>query len=91
MTNFNGNKKDHKLMGQHYRHVSLYAYRASFLMDYMEWGPCPVESMESLEQLRILWNGGRIHMRVAPKKLPPSVDTDSDLKVVREMAAVTKK
>lgn len=76
-------KEKAKLSGHHYRHVGLYAYRVSFLEDYMNWAACPLETLESLEQLRVLWNGGRIHMRIWKKKLPPGVDTSEDLEKVR--------
>ena len=69
--------------GNYYRHVGLYGYRVGFLKDYMEWGVCSLESVEMLEQLRILWNGGRIYMRVLNKKIPLGVNTELDLERVR--------
>lgn len=74
-----------KLSGNHYRHLGLYAFRVGFLKDYMEWSPSNLETLESLEQLRILWNGGRIHMRISKDKLPPSVNTEEDLLKVLEL------
>lgn len=71
----------------HYRHIGIYAYRAKFLQEYMDWEPCYLEQMESLEQLRILWHGGRIHAIVAQEKIPPSVDTARDLEFVRQQLA----
>lgn len=68
----------------HFRHLGIYAYRVSFLRDYMSWADCPLESFERLEQLRILWNGGRIHVAVSKYKMPPGVDTEADLIRVRE-------
>ncbi len=73
-----------KLNGSHFRHVGLYAYRVGFVQEYLEWGPCPAEELEGLEQLRILWQGGRIHMAVAKSNLPLGVDTEEDLVRVRE-------
>lgn len=66
----------------HYRHAGLYAYRAGFLNQIIEWENCPCESLESLEQLRILWNGGRMHMRVTQQDIPGGVDTQEDLDAV---------
>ena len=43
-----------------YRHIGLYAYRASFLRAYAKLAPSPVEGFEALEQLRALWHGYRI-------------------------------
>lgn len=79
-----GDKKSIQLSGNHFRHVGLYAYRVGFLTDYMNWTASPLESLESLEQLRILWQGGRIHLKVWKKKVPPSVDTQQDLDFIRE-------
>ncbi|WP_423064210.1 3-deoxy-manno-octulosonate cytidylyltransferase [Candidiatus Paracoxiella cheracis] len=73
-----------KLNGSHFRHVGLYAYRVGFVQEYLEWGPCPAEELEGLEQLRILWQGGRIHMAVAKSNLQLGVDTEEDLARVRE-------
>ncbi len=73
-----------ELTGQHHRHIGIYGYRVGFLKDYINWAACPLERMESLEQLRILWNGGRIHMAIAQQKTLPGVDTQADLDRVRE-------
>ena len=43
-----------------YRHVGLYAYRASFLKAYAGLTAAPTEQFEALEQLRALWHGYRI-------------------------------
>ncbi|MBV53857.1 MAG: 3-deoxy-manno-octulosonate cytidylyltransferase [Coxiellaceae bacterium] len=70
---------------QHYRHVGMYGYRVSFLEDYAKWSDSPLESIEQLEQLRIIWNGGRIHMKVYDQNLPLGVDTEDDFKAVLEL------
>ena len=69
----------------HFRHIGMYGYRAGFLKDYMNWQTSPLESLESLEQLRILWNGGRIHMRQVEVAVPAGVDTQADLERVRKL------
>ncbi len=47
-------------------HVGLYAYRRSFLTEYTSLPPATIEEEEKLEQLRVLYAGGRIHVgRVA--------------------------
>lgn len=68
----------------YYRHIGIYGYRAGFLQEYMAWEPCPAEKLEMLEQLRILWHGGRIHLQVHKDHFPPGIDTESDLKRARE-------
>jgi 3-deoxy-manno-octulosonate cytidylyltransferase (CMP-KDO synthetase) len=47
------------------------------------WGPCALELTESLEQLRALWNGARIHVADALEAPPAGVDTLEDLQRVR--------
>ncbi|MDQ2993638.1 MAG: 3-deoxy-manno-octulosonate cytidylyltransferase [Pseudomonadota bacterium] len=74
-----------ELIGQHYRHVGIYGYRVGFLQEYLTWEPCPLEKLESLEQLRVLWNGGRIHVDLAKQHVPIGVDTEEDLAVVRRL------
>ena len=69
----------------HYRHIGMYAYRVGFLQAYLKTIECDVEKCEMLEQLRILWNGGRIHVALTEGKVPHSVDTEADLAAVREM------
>lgn len=49
------------------RHIGIYAYRVGFLADFVAWGPCWLENAESLEQLRALWHGVRIHVADAAK------------------------
>ncbi|WP_314409170.1 3-deoxy-manno-octulosonate cytidylyltransferase [Pseudomonas kuykendallii] len=67
------------------RHIGIYAYRASFLFDFVAWGPCWLESAESLEQLRALWHGVRIHVGDALEAPPTGVDTPEDLQRVRRL------
>ena len=69
----------------YFRHVGIYGYRVEVLKDYVNWVESPYEVLESLEQLRALWNGHRIHMCIAGTKLPPDVNTAEDLERVREL------
>lgn len=69
----------------HYRHIGLYAYRASFLKTYVEWPACDMETMESLEQLRVLWHGEKIHVSEAMTIPPPGVDTEEELERVKRL------
>lgn len=66
-----------------YGHIGLYAYRAGFLARFTGWGPCPVEEIEQLEQLRVLWHGERIAVHVAAEAPARGVDTPEDLERVR--------
>ncbi len=68
-----------------YRHVGMYGYRVGLLHDFVRWGPCELERTESLEQLRAMWNGVKIHVAVAEVSPPAGVDTAADLERVREI------
>lgn len=61
------------------RHIGLYAYRAGFLKHYRQMEPSPLESIEKLEQLRVLWHGMRIHVGIATEMPGHGVDTREDL------------
>ena len=61
------------------RHVGLYAYRCRLLHDYVGWAHAPLEQAESLEQLRVLWHGERIHVSEAVEMPAHGVDTEADL------------
>lgn len=62
-----------------FRHIGLYAYRVEVLRRYPRLAPAMAEQAESLEQLRALWHGIRIHVTEAAEIPPPGVDTEADL------------
>ena len=64
---------------EYFRHIGLYAYRCGFLREYAERAPCRLEKLESLEQLRALWYGYRIHVAHAEVVPAAGVDTEEDL------------
>ncbi|MEJ2691731.1 MAG: 3-deoxy-manno-octulosonate cytidylyltransferase [Candidatus Thiodiazotropha sp.] len=61
------------------RHIGIYAYRAGYLAQFVSWKHAPIELAESLEQLRVLWHGGRIHVSQAREAPGHGVDTGEDL------------
>lgn len=69
--------------GQALRHIGLYAYRAGFLRRFPTLEPAPLEQLESLEQLRVLWHGERIAVHRAMQAPAAGVDTPEDLARVR--------
>ena len=68
-------------------HIGIYAYRAGFVGRYADWPQCPLERIESLEQLRVLWNGERIAVCETPQAAARGVDTPEDLERVRAVFA----
>ncbi len=75
-----------ELNEQYFRHIGLYAYRAGFVTDYVQWPVDPVEQLEQLEQLRVLRRGYRIAIAPACATSPIGVDTAEDLAVARQLA-----
>jgi len=75
----------------HLRHIGLYAYRAGFVREYVSWPASELERAEALEQLRVLWQGHRIHVSIAAETPPAGVDTPEDVerveKLLREASA----
>ncbi|KAE9527163.1 3-deoxy-manno-octulosonate cytidylyltransferase [Testudinibacter aquarius] len=77
---------DLDLAKNHYlRHIGLYAYRAGFIRQYVQWQPTALEQIESLEQLRVLWYGEKIHLQLADEVPAVGVDTFDDLEKVRQI------
>jgi 3-deoxy-manno-octulosonate cytidylyltransferase (CMP-KDO synthetase) len=68
--------------GDSFRHIGLYAYTAGFLKKYCAWETSPLEHIEALEQLRILWHGEKILVQIVDKTPPAGVDTLEDLQRV---------
>ena len=65
-----------------YKHLGLYGYRRTFLLKFATLPQTPLEQAESLEQLRALEHGYRIHT-VETKHDSIGVDTPDDLERVR--------
>ena len=70
---------------EHYRHVGIYAYRAGFIREFVQWPTCQLERMEALEQLRAMWYGHHIHVAVALEPAGHGVDTRKDLERVETL------
>jgi len=63
------------------RHQGIYGFRRAMLLQFVKWKPTPLEQAESLEQLRALENGVRVHVLVT-KHGSPGVDTPADAEAV---------
>lgn len=66
-------------------HIGIYAYRAGFVETFSRLEPGALEIAESLEQLRALANGYRIHSELAQEIPGPGIDTADDLEEVRRI------
>lgn len=67
-------------------HIGIYGYTVRALREFSKLDPTPLETAESLEQLRAIENGWRIRMIETSFK-PIGVDTEADLEKVRNLFA----
>jgi len=68
------------VQGRHYlRHIGTYAYTAGFIRRYVNFPASELESIECLEQLRVLWMGERISVLRIEQPPEAGVDTEDDL------------
>lgn len=65
------------------QHIGIYAYRANTLQQFTQLSSAPLEQIESLEQLRALWNGWRIAVYQTKNSPHRGVDTPDDLKAAQ--------
>jgi 3-deoxy-manno-octulosonate cytidylyltransferase (CMP-KDO synthetase) len=70
-----------------YRHIGLYAYRTKFLKQYAQIPAAAIEQFESLEQLRVLYQGYKIAVAISERAPAAGVDTEADLAYVRSLLA----
>ena len=66
-----------------YRHLGIYAYRASFLSAFTRLAAPEIERAEALEQLRALAHGIRISVAVTKRAPHAGIDTPADLERAR--------
>jgi 3-deoxy-manno-octulosonate cytidylyltransferase (CMP-KDO synthetase) len=67
------------------RHIGVYGYRVNFLMNYSQLTPSPLEQVECLEQLRVLYHGYKIAVLVTDMIPHAGVDTLEDLQRIRQL------
>ncbi len=65
-----------------YLHIGMYAYRCGYLHRYQNLQPCELENEEQLEQLRVLYHGGRIHVGAVQNSPARGVDSPDDVAVL---------
>ena len=67
-----------------YKHLGIYGYRRKALLNFVKWGPSPLEQAEQLEQLRALENGMKIRVIVSEVD-SIGVDTPEDATEVERL------
>jgi 3-deoxy-manno-octulosonate cytidylyltransferase (CMP-KDO synthetase) len=72
-------------------HIGIYAYTNKFLQTYPMLTKSPLEKIEALEQLRILWHGYQIAVHVTKRQHITGVDTLEDLERVKNYFSASKK
>jgi len=65
------------------RHIGIYAYRVKTLKRLATNTHPSLERTERLEQLQTLYDGGIIHVGMAPFGTPPGIDSQEDLERAR--------
>lgn len=85
------NRDEPKSLAQVFRHIGLYAYRAAFILDYVNWSVCPLEACEALEQLRVLWTGYKIRVEEACVEPLQDINSWEDLILARRLVGEAEK
>ena len=68
-------------------HIGLYAYRCGYLLDYHALEACALEREEQLEQLRVLFHGGKIHVGEVEPTRARGIDHPDDVAVLEPILA----
>jgi 3-deoxy-manno-octulosonate cytidylyltransferase (CMP-KDO synthetase) len=71
------------------RHQGIYGFRRETLLQFVRWKPSPLERAESLEQLRALENGVKVHVLVTATG-SPGIDTPEDATALEQKLARAK-
>ena len=72
------------------RHQGIYGFRRETLLQFVRWKPSPLERSESLEQLRALENGVKVHVLVTATG-SPGIDTPEDATALEQTLARAKR
>jgi 3-deoxy-manno-octulosonate cytidylyltransferase (CMP-KDO synthetase) len=71
------------------RHQGIYGFRRDVLLQFVRWRPAPLERAESLEQLRALENGVKVHVLITGRG-SPGIDTPKDATALEQKLARAK-
>ena len=69
---------------KYYHHLGLFVFQKKFLFQYVNWRPTPAEISQQIDQLRILDHDYPINLYFTKHNFP-SVNTKTDLKLVRKL------
>jgi len=72
--------------GMFLRHQGIYGFRRETLLQFVRWKSSPLERAESLEQLRALENGVKVHVLVTATG-SPGIDTPEDALALEQKLA----
>src|SRR5215467_8728310 len=72
------------------RHQGIYGFRLDALLQFVKWKTTPLERAESLEQLRALENGVKVHVLITAKG-SPGIDTPADAGALEQKLARAKR
>jgi 3-deoxy-manno-octulosonate cytidylyltransferase (CMP-KDO synthetase) len=73
----------------YYKHIGIYAYRKTALLQFTKWPAGSLEKIEKLEQLRYLENGFKIRM-ILTDHVGIGIDTSEDLELARQFLSQQK-
>ena len=75
---------------RYFRHQGIYGFRREALLQFVRWKQTPLERAESLEQLRALENGVKVHVLITAKG-SPGIDTLADAEALELKLARAKR
>jgi 3-deoxy-manno-octulosonate cytidylyltransferase (CMP-KDO synthetase) len=83
-------RRQRSLRSQFLRHQGIYGFRRETLLQFVAWKPSPLERAESLEQLRALENGVKVHVLITAAG-SPGIDTPEDATATEQKLARAKR
>ena len=81
--------RDKGTKAAYYKHIGIYAYRKTALLQFTGWPSGDLEKIEKLEQLRYLENGFKIRMLLT-SHVSIGIDTPGDLELARQFLSQQK-
>ena len=82
-------RQAHNRRSLYLRHQGIYGFRRETLLQFVRWKPSPLERAESLEQLRAMENGVKVHVLVTATG-SPGIDTPEDATALEQKLARAK-